>query len=222
MEGWFNTWQGFGGQAVTRWLGSVAYFTSVRPFPQAEDETNHKKAKIPVTIRSLKQMEECLTRITVQLIYFKHVCQTLCDKQTEVVCWNISQMALFCQHLLELFFWSVWHTYNDRATVRFSIELLIAHIHDKSESTVQEAEDSHTDEELSRGREISLQVRLVCAIMAIRDVIWWTLQPSKYKSCLQWTFQQTNKLNPLFTSLYLIVFWLLNVPINCLCIEGKK
>lgn len=60
-----------------------------------------------------------------------------------------------------------WSTHNDRATVRFSIELLVAHIQDKSKSTVQEAEDAHTDEELRRGWEVSLHKRLVCAAMAI-------------------------------------------------------
>lgn len=35
--------------------GLVAHFTSVKPFPQAEDETNHMKAKAAVTNRSLKR-----------------------------------------------------------------------------------------------------------------------------------------------------------------------
>lgn len=33
-------------------VGLVAPFTSVRPFPQAEEATSHKKVKIAVTIRS--------------------------------------------------------------------------------------------------------------------------------------------------------------------------
>lgn len=35
--------------------GLVAHFVSVKPFPQAEDETNHMKVKTPVTNRSLKK-----------------------------------------------------------------------------------------------------------------------------------------------------------------------
>lgn len=37
------------------WEGLVADFTSVKPFPQAEDETNHMKVKAAVTNRSLKK-----------------------------------------------------------------------------------------------------------------------------------------------------------------------
>lgn len=37
--------------------GSVAHFTSVKPFPQAEDETSHMKAKTAVTNRSLTKTE---------------------------------------------------------------------------------------------------------------------------------------------------------------------
>lgn len=33
----------------------VAFFTSVSPFPQAEDETSHRNAKIPVRIRSWRE-----------------------------------------------------------------------------------------------------------------------------------------------------------------------
>ena len=35
--------------------GLVAHFTSVKPLAQAEDDTNHKKAKAAVTNRSLEE-----------------------------------------------------------------------------------------------------------------------------------------------------------------------
>lgn len=37
--------------------GLVAHFTSVKPLAQAEDDTNHKKAKAAVTNRSLEEEE---------------------------------------------------------------------------------------------------------------------------------------------------------------------
>lgn len=40
---------------VTRVAGLVAVLTSVRPLPQAEEETNHMKANAPVTSRSYRQ-----------------------------------------------------------------------------------------------------------------------------------------------------------------------
>lgn len=41
-----------GWQVLTRFTGLVAHFTSVRPFPQAEEDTSHRKAKAAVTNRS--------------------------------------------------------------------------------------------------------------------------------------------------------------------------
>lgn len=36
-------------------VGPVAHFTSVRPFPQAEEATSHKNVKTPVIIRSCRK-----------------------------------------------------------------------------------------------------------------------------------------------------------------------
>ena len=41
-----------GAQRCAKLSGLVAHFTSVRPFPQAEDDTSHRKAKAAVTNRS--------------------------------------------------------------------------------------------------------------------------------------------------------------------------
>lgn len=39
-------------QCVTRYSGLVALLTSVRPLPQAEDDTSHRMAKAAVITRS--------------------------------------------------------------------------------------------------------------------------------------------------------------------------
>lgn len=39
-------------QISARWVGLVELFTSVRPLPQAEDDTSHRKAKAAVMPRS--------------------------------------------------------------------------------------------------------------------------------------------------------------------------
>lgn len=73
-------------------------------------------------------------------------------------------------------------THNDRATVRLPVNLLVAQVQDDGESTVQEAKDAHTDKELSRGGEISLQVSHVLAVIAVCNLIRLTRKPNKQKS----------------------------------------
>ena len=51
MDG-YSPGEHWGWQASTRCTGLVAHFTSVRPFPQAEEDTSHRKAKAAVTNRS--------------------------------------------------------------------------------------------------------------------------------------------------------------------------
>lgn len=70
-------------------------------------------------------------------------------------------------------------THNGGATVRLPVNLLVAQVQDEGESTVQEAQDSHSDEELSRGGEISLQVRHVRGPIAMSNFIWLTWEPGK-------------------------------------------
>lgn len=40
-------------------------------------------------------------------------------------------------------------THNGGATVRLPVNLLVAQVQDDGESTIQKAQDAHTDEELS-------------------------------------------------------------------------
>ena len=49
--------------SATMVVGLVANLTSVRPFPQAEDETNHRKARAPVTNRSLERNRKFTAQI---------------------------------------------------------------------------------------------------------------------------------------------------------------
>jgi hypothetical protein len=48
-------------------VGLVAHLTSVRPLPQAEDETNHRKARAAVTNRSLQRNR----KVTAQIKQYK-------------------------------------------------------------------------------------------------------------------------------------------------------
>lgn len=73
-------------------------------------------------------------------------------------------------------------THNGRATVRLPVNLLVAQVQDEGESTVQEAQDAHWDEELGRGGEIPLQVSHVLGLIAVRNVIWLTREPNNRKS----------------------------------------
>ncbi len=73
-------------------------------------------------------------------------------------------------------------THNGGATVRLPVNLLVAQVQDDGESTVQKAQDAHTDEELRWRGEISLQVSQVLAAIAVRNRIRLTREPSKWKS----------------------------------------
>ena len=44
-------------------VGLVAHLTSVRPFPQAEDDTNQRKARAAVTNRSLQRNRKVTAQI---------------------------------------------------------------------------------------------------------------------------------------------------------------
>lgn len=57
MEGYSSALQVKFLHEDTRCSGFVAYLTSVRPFPQAEEDTSHRKAKAAVSSRSWQGAE---------------------------------------------------------------------------------------------------------------------------------------------------------------------
>jgi len=71
-------------------------------------------------------------------------------------------------------------THNGGTTVRLPVNVLVAQVQDEGESAIQEAQDPHSDEELSRGGEVPLQVGHVhVRLIAISNVVWMTWEPDK-------------------------------------------
>lgn len=64
-----------------RWSGLVAHLTSVRPLPQAEEDTSHRKANAAVTTRSWQR-----TVHSKYTTYFQHTHTCHMSIQTGLTC----------------------------------------------------------------------------------------------------------------------------------------